>query len=150
MKLFKRSINKKIKNATPLKFDGIQYRSKLEAYCARKLKENKINVEYEGYKFTLIPAFEYNGEKVRPCTYTPDFVNKNEKFIIEIKGFSNDVFPIKWKMFKYLLKTTNENFDLYLLKNQKEVKIAIEHILTKYKLNDKTKTNTLSVFKSES
>lgn len=138
----KKSKNKKIKNATPLMVDGVQYRSKLEAYCASQLKENGIKAEYEKNTYTLIPAFEYGGEKIRPCTYTPDFVSEEESFIIEIKGFANDAFPIKWKMFKMFLKENEEEVALYLPKNQKEVQSTIQSILAKRKLNDKTSTNT--------
>lgn len=125
--------NKKVRNATPLEIDGIQFKSKLEAFCYRHLKENNIIAAYEGNTFTLIPAFEYNGEKVRACTYTPDFVG--ETFVIEVKGFANDVFPIKNKMFKKHLLDSNIIFDLYLPKNQKEVLAVIQ--LIKDKANNK-------------
>src|SRR3990167_11278725 len=125
---FPKKKNKKIKNATTLEYDGIKFKSKLEAFCYRHLKENGIEAEYEKNTYVLIPAFEYNGEKVRQCTYTPDFVNKHEGFVIEIKGFANDVFPIKWKMFKYLLNSLKSKYKLYLPKNQSEVLSVIQSI----------------------
>ena len=95
-------------------------------FAYKKLKESGISFSYEGRKIQLIPKFEYNKEKVRECTYTPDFVG--DGWILEIKGFSNDVFPIKWKLLKYLLYKTEENNELYLVKNQKGVNEVIEKI----------------------
>ena len=68
-------------------YDGIKFRSKLEVYCYKKLKENKIKAKYESKSFKLIDKFTYNGESVQKMSYTPDFVGKN--FIIECKGFAN-------------------------------------------------------------
>ena len=78
----------KVKNATPTQLDGIKFRSKLEAYTYKKLKEANIKAEYEPIHFELIPKFEYQGEKVRAMTYLPDFVGKD--FIIECKGLMGD------------------------------------------------------------
>jgi hypothetical protein len=43
-------------------------------YTYELLEKNEIFNNYEAYSYTLIPAFEFNGEKVRPITYKPDFV----------------------------------------------------------------------------
>jgi hypothetical protein len=71
------SPNKKVRNATPTLFDGINFRSKLEAYTYELLTKNNIHNNYEQYSYTLIPAFIYNDEKIRPITYKPDFVGTN-------------------------------------------------------------------------
>lgn len=78
--------NKKIKNATVTSYNGITFRSKLEARCAQILKENNISFEYEPLKIEYIPKFEYYGEKYRAASYTPDFL-VDDKYILEIKGF---------------------------------------------------------------
>jgi hypothetical protein len=65
--------NKKVKNATPVEADGIHFRSKLELYCYNILKSHQILSEYEQKTFTLLDSFEYQGEKIRPMTYKPDF-----------------------------------------------------------------------------
>lgn len=78
----------KVRNATPTKVDGIQFRSKLEAYTYTELKKAEIEAEYEPTHFTLIPAFTYKKENVRKMTYLPDFVGNN--FIIECKGMMTD------------------------------------------------------------
>lgn len=109
----------KIRNATPNELDGIKFRSKLETYTYKKLKEANINAEYEKHKYELLPAFIFHGEKVRAITYLPDFVGDN--FIIECKGFPNDSFPIKAKLFKHLLVDILPNHMYYIVHNQKEV-----------------------------
>lgn len=118
--------NKKVRNATPLIVDGIQFRSKLEAYTHKKLIEAGITAKYESTKFTLIDSFRYMGEAVRAMTYTPDFVG--DDFIIECKGFGNDAFPLRWKMFKYFLYMNKIDLHLYLPRNQRQVDEVIEKL----------------------
>lgn len=116
----------KVKNATPTQLDGIKFRSKLEAYTYKKLKEAEVYAEYEPTHFELIPKFEYQGEKVRAMTYLPDFVGKD--FIIECKGLMGDSFPLRWKIFKYTLMKQNSNYKLYLVRNQKQVDELIKKL----------------------
>ena len=120
----------KVKNAQPTEYDGIKFRSKLEVYTYKKLKEAKIKADYEPTHFELIPKFEYQGEKVRAMTYLPDFVGKD--FIIECKGLMGDAFPLRWKIFKYILAQQDSNYKLYLVRNQKQV----DELINKLK-NDK-------------
>lgn len=143
------SKNKKISNATELEFEGIKFRSKLEVYCYRRLKEEGLQFKYENYTYNLIPTFKYKfklyepykkgstwlfGEKnniIKGLSYTPDFVNDEQGWIIECKGFPNDAFPLRWKLFKYLLTQLNVNYDLYLPKNQKHIDECIRLIKEK-------------------
>lgn len=101
--------NKKVRNATVVKYDNVQFKSKLEAYCYRKLKEANINFKYEEDTFELLTKFEYpntcfesykdgpkwfigeKNNKVRAIKYTPDFTNLKDGWIIECKGNANDV-----------------------------------------------------------
>ena len=123
MKL-KRTQNKKVRNATPTIVDGIQFKSKLEAYCYKQLLQANVKAEYEPTSFLLLPAFEYKGEHVRKMTYKPDFVGKD--FIIECKGQANDAFPLRWKIFKYSLHLQDSNYRLYIVRNHKQVDEAIQ------------------------
>lgn len=111
--------NKKIKNATQLIVDDIKFKSKLEAYTYKKLKEANIDVQYEPCKYELLSTFTFNNKKIRPITYTPDFIGKH--FIIECKGYPNDAFPLKLKLFYYYLYINNININYYIVHNQKEV-----------------------------
>ena len=99
-------VNKKVINDNEVTVNGVKYRSKLEARCAQILKENNISFEYEPLKIEYIPKFEYYGEKYRAAFYTPDFIIDN-KYILEIKGFPNEVYRYKKKL--VLLKLLKDN-----------------------------------------
>ena len=148
----KKSVNK-IRNATAKVYKGIKFRSKLEVFAYKQLEAAKIKSMYEENTYTLMPGFypimdsyepskgEYknNTKKVRAITYTPDFVDPDGKWIIEVKGYANDVFPIKWKLFKmYLMENDMEDCTLYLPRNQKQVKETVELIK---KLENEYKNN---------
>lgn len=123
--------NKKVKNATPLEYDGISFKSKLEMYCYKLLQENHIPVEYEVEKFTILDSFVYDKERVRGMTFTPDFVGDN--FVVECKGFMNDAFPLRWKLFKYYLYRNQLRYDLYLPRNKKDVEKVVQEIVSNLK-----------------
>ena len=112
-------INKKVKNATKITIDNITFKSKLEAYTYKKFKENGITINYETKKFILLPKFKFHNQIVRPITYTPDFIG--DKFIIECKGYPTDAFPLKEKLFKYLLLSILPDTMYYVVHTQKQV-----------------------------
>lgn len=116
----------KVKNATPNEYDGVKFRSKLETYTYKKLKEAKINADYEQHRFQLLPAFQYGNKKYRPMTYLPDFVGKN--FVIECKGFPNEAWPLREKLFNYFLYQNNSNLKFYVVHTQKEVDALIDNL----------------------
>jgi len=132
-------------NAKKKKVDGIQFRSLLEAFCYQKLKDAGIKSDYEKHKYVLLEGFHYesssyedNGKtgyvdksshKVRDITYTPDFVDPNGRWVIECKGFANDRFPLKWKMFKKLLMEGDNPPVLFVPRNQKQVLETVDLIL---------------------
>lgn len=120
--------NKKVKNATPMIVDNIKFKSKLEVYCYQQLKEAGLKADYEGKKYTLLSKFEYNDEKIRPITFKPDFPANNGSFIIECKGFSNDAFPLRWKLFKSLLYSVFGKYGprIFVVRNQKQVRDVIQ------------------------
>jgi hypothetical protein len=142
--------NQKIRNATTSTLEGIEFKSKLELYTYKKLLENNIIADYEIHTFILQDKFTFDGDSyeshkikgdkvytnlspnIRSITYTPDFVNKDQKqkFIIEVKGYSNDVFPMKWKMFKWSI--CGEGYKLYLPSTIKQVDATIELIKLHY------------------
>lgn len=140
-------INKKVRNARKINFNNIQFQSKLELYCYKKLLDNGIEFEYEPQYFDLIPKIEYDascfesykkgtkwlfGPKsklIRGIKYKPDFVNLKDKWIIECKGYPNEAFPLKWKLFKHYLKQHDMIVHLYLVKNPSHVDDCITNIL---------------------
>lgn len=130
-------MNKKIKNATPFEFDNIHFKSKLEVMTYKTLKEAGFLPQYEPTKFIIWEGFKptipfYNkdkntkqlkrdSKKLINITYCPDFVfeYKNHTIIMEIKGFENDLFPIKKKLFRAYLEKNMPNslyFEVYTKK----------------------------------
>ena len=144
----KKHLNKKVKNATKVVIDEKEFKSKLEAYCYKKLTDSGLDFKYEGETFELIPPFEFNGDsyelrkkngenyfglakpQIKAITYTPDFIGND--WIIETKGMPNDAFPLKWKLFKkYLHDNPYLYYDLYMPRNQQQVDTVINVILQK-------------------
>lgn len=135
----------RVRNARTKEIDGINFRSLLEAFCYRKLKEAGIKQDYEKHKYVLLEGFHYkssryedNGKtgykdkvshKVRDITYTPDFVDPNGKWIIECKGYANERFPLKWKMFMQQLNEMDDPPVLFVPRNQNQILETIEQIL---------------------
>lgn len=135
----------KYRNVNKKEVDGIKFRSNLEAHCYRALQAAGIPADYEKHKYVLMEGFHYpnvrledNGKsgyrdkqtfKVRDITYTPDFVDPNGKWVIECKGFANERFPLKWKMFMELLKKGKNPPALYVPRNQKQNLETIQAIL---------------------
>ena len=147
MRFKKRSKKRGPVRAKKVSYDGIDFASGLEKFMYKALKEANIEAEYEGRTFVLIEGFQFDNEayerqsngkgdyinrgskKVLPIKYTPDFVA--DDFIIETKGRANESFPIRWKLFKRLVKETLPNVTLYKPQNQDQCKKTIELILSK-------------------
>lgn len=150
--------NKKIIGARKIVYDDILFDSKLEISCYKILKENNINFNYNKNKLQLIRGFrlnktryfttdiktkyirEYhtkNGEKLKisPITYTPDFeiiVNDEIVIYIETKGYANDVYPYKRKLFFDSIEKQSHFSEVYFfeLKTVKQIKEGINIIKT--------------------
>ena len=52
----------RVKNATPLEVNGIQFKSKLEAYCYEQLTKAGIPFKYEIERFTLVDPFIFTND----------------------------------------------------------------------------------------
>lgn len=121
-------LNKKVRNAKVQSFGGITFKSGLEVYAYKKFIENNIDVAYEEKTFTILDSFEYGGKKIRAVHITPDFIGKG--FIVETKGWATDVFKLRWKLFLKHLADTNQEYKLYIPRNQGEVDACIKEILS--------------------
>ena len=138
--------NKKIVNTSPLEYRGIKFKSRLEATAYKLLLSSGFKPKYEEVKFVLWEGFKptvpfYNKtrgtkslvpdmKKLIDITYTPDFTfnHKGYMIIIEVKGFENDTFPIKKKMFRKLLEKSPEKYVYFEVYNKKHIADAIEII----------------------
>lgn len=138
--------NKKIKKATHETYNDIEFKSKIEANVYKHLLQAGFNPVYEGMTFTLWEGFKptvpyytitgkvnkLNNNKLKDITYTPDFtfIYKDKLIIIEVKGYTNDVFPYKFKMFRKLLeeKPYANNTLLFEIFSIRQLKECIEII----------------------
>lgn len=103
----------KVKNATPTYYNGIKYRSKLEANCAKVLDEAGIEFQYEPFRMELLPKFTYMGKTYLPWTYKPDFIIFNN-VILEVKGFKQaDNYVNKRKMILKHILDNNLSYGFY-------------------------------------
>tara|TARA_R110000787_G_scaffold89879_1_gene190143 strand:+ start:536 stop:973 length:438 start_codon:yes stop_codon:yes gene_type:complete len=123
-------------------YNGIEFQSLLEKRMYQLLHEEEIPVEYEEHSFIVFDALVYpqacyegtpkklynKGSKVRSITYTPDFVDPNGKWIIETKGYANESFPLRWKLFKRHLKENNLAYVLFMPRNKTQCLEVLELI----------------------
>lgn len=138
--------NKKIINATPKSYNGIDFKSLIEVMVYKTLLQEGFNPEYEKETFTLWEGLKpevpfYNKNKstgmlkldtrvLLPITYTPDFtfMYRGTLVIIEAKGFENDVFPVKKKMFRKYLQENNRSSIYFEIYTKRQLLQAIEII----------------------
>lgn len=131
--------NKKIRNAQITSYDGTTFKSKLEARIAEVLDCLDINYEYEGYKISILPSFDYDGQHFRPMVYTPDFKIGNA--IIEAKGFPSDAWKIRKKLIMWTLKNTPtiEYFEVH----------SIQEFINMAENDDRFLTYNIEVYKED-
>lgn len=138
--------NKKIKNAQPLEYEGIHFKSKLEKTAFITLKEAGFPVEYESRKFILWEGFrptvpfydkdnasrmlKHNQTKLKDITYTPDFTFNYHDYLIvmELKGIENDRFPLKKKLFRGWLEEHEPSSMYFEIYTKRQLLQAIEII----------------------
>lgn len=141
-----RTENKKIINASPLEYDGISFKSKLEKMAYQTLKEQGFPVLYEPKKFIIWEGFRPNvpfynkdastrmlkmdSKKVIDISYTPDlmFEYNNHLIIIEMKGFENNTYPLKKKIFRKWLESNFPNSIYFEIFTKKQLLQAIDII----------------------
>lgn len=138
----RRSKGRSLIKSKKASYNGIEFQSLLEKGMYKLLEEANIDVDYEKHSFTVFDALVYpqacyegtpkklynKGSKVRSITYTPDFVDPHGKWIIETKGYANESFPLRWKMFKKHLKENNLAYVLFMPRNKEQCKEVLELI----------------------
>lgn len=132
-----------------------KYKSSIEKYCADQLREHGLAFDYEKDTFELMESFTFpnkyfkmtakgkvmrdrSNSVVLPITYTPDFVGKDRKWIIETKGYlpSHHDFTMRWKLFLKYLVGINSDYIVFLAKNSGQVDQAIAEIQESIKNGD--------------
>ena len=143
--------NKKVKNATPMSYEGIEFKSRLEVTAYKVFKEAGFNIQYEPCKYVLWRGFKptipfYNrkkaskksnitglkldNKKLLDTTYTPDFQFRYKGYliIIETKGIETPDFMIKKKLFREYLEKNIPDSLYFELFSKAHVLQAIEII----------------------
>lgn len=143
----------KVKNVVPKVFQGVQYKSSLEAYCAKALVEAGLPLNYETWKVELHPKLESKVEcwepktkknagfpskvrtfapvsqNLRRAVYTPDFVCLEQGWVIETKGLQTEGFRKAWRSFRQYLHENNMHyFRLFMPGNHQEIDQVISLI----------------------
>jgi hypothetical protein len=124
--------NKKVIGATPNLVDGIQFKSKAEAYAYGLAKQLGVPLAYEARRFILVPGFVYNGQTERAITHSPDFTDPQLRYVLEIKGHANDTYPLYRKLFMRHLKELGLNTRFYLATNNQETAAALADIKQRF------------------
>ena len=149
-------MNRKVKNATQKTYNGIKFKSLSEIIVYKTLSSEGFDPKYEEKTFVIwdgfiphIPFYTKNdfkrknhnieviSEKLvrdnRPLssiTYTPDFIfNYNDKtIIVEVKGFENDVYPYKMKLFRRMLELegNDSNYEIWEIFSKSQLLNCIE------------------------
>lgn len=158
----------KIKNVQSVKIDGIEFKSRLEAFTYTALKKEGIKFDYEKEKFVLLDKLKYENvsiEKrkkkgklvfdqaltsIRSTTYLPDFTNLEDGWIIEVKGMKTDVFNLKWKLFKHHLVKNNLNYELYMPGSKKQILQCVDMIKEKLKISEAEKKRLAKMVRRDS
>ena len=119
--------NKKVKNATITYYNGIKFRSKLEAECAKILDKEGVKYEYEPFKIELLPTFQYDGKTYRAWTYSPDFILYNN-IMVEVKGWETDTWSIKKRMILKYIVDHDYSYEFYMIKNTSQLQKLINEL----------------------
>lgn len=150
--------NQKVRNASPLVRNGIKFRSLLERITYETLVQEGFHPEYEKHTYIIfegfiptVPFFTKNTLKrkdrryevigpstvsvhrpIDGITYTPDFYFEYEgkKVIVEAKGFPNDVYPYKLKMFRRYLEEQpdRDNYLFWEIHTRTQLIECIKHL----------------------
>jgi hypothetical protein len=141
--------NKKIKNATPINFQDLKFKSTIEKTIYLALIQEGIVPLYEGFTYTLSDSIRpgitpyYTRRKVdgknvlalemsplSSITYTPDFtfLYNGIFVIIEVKGFVNDTYPLKRNLFRKLLEEVEIPTMYFEVRSKKELLLALEKV----------------------
>ena len=153
--------NKKIKNAHPKEYNHIKFKSQLEVMTYKTLFELGLNPQYEKEKYVLwdgfiptVPFYTKNKFKrkdhrieviskttckdnrpLSDITYTPDitFDYNNKHIIVEVKGFANNIFPYKFKLFRWLLeqREDKDKFEVWEIHTKKQLLECLEQLKQK-------------------
>lgn len=149
-------VNKKIVGTQTTEYNDVKFKSTLEMRCYKLLEESGLKFTHEsekidlwtGFKptidiwspskirgtYKLTPLMEKQSRSFIKITYTPDFkvVRGNYIIYMDAKGFPNDVYGYKKKMFIKSLELRNDGIQYVFMEPHsiRQMKQAIEIIKT--------------------
>ena len=91
----------RIKNVKATSVDGINYRSRLEAFTSIELRRAGIKFNYEKEKFLLMDKFTYEGVSIekRKKKQEKNLFNLGENKALQVKGFN--IVLLTWLVRRY-------------------------------------------------
>jgi hypothetical protein len=117
------------------------FASDLERLCAKLLNNHSIRYNYEPKSLEVSSPFKFKTlqrvgkgknrkfketETVRKITYTPDFMDVNNRWIIETKGYRTPAFTVRLKIIqKYC---SEHNIKLYIPETESDILVCINDI----------------------
>jgi len=147
--------NNRVRGARKVEYDGKLFDSKLEVNFYKLLVSNNIPFEYNNNTVKVVDDFRLDKvnyyssdrnnreitqfltkkglkQKISAIKYTPDFIIEIGSYLIyvELKGYQNDVYPYKRKLFFSLLENSNITKQIYFFEPRtiKQSKTVIEII----------------------
>lgn len=91
--------NRKARNATPNERYRVVFASKVERFMYDLLTMHGIDFEFQK-RYVLQEGFRYNGEAIRPVTYTTDFWLPGHDTVIDTKGYKTQQGVLRIKLLK--------------------------------------------------
>lgn len=101
----------------------------MEATFAMMLRAEGIEFGYESQTWELVPRQTFQGETLKAVTYTPDFTIGD--VVVEIKGWRNDVYPLKRKLIAAFIKRMRPDTIFIEANSPREMREAITRIKQK-------------------
>lgn len=101
-----------------------------------KFSKRKQTKKADIVKYGTHRIMPRKANNIKPMSYTPDFIiyNDDALFIVETKGWANDAYPLRKKVFfHYIESVTTRPVYFFELKNKVEIKECCKYIKNKIK-----------------
>lgn len=98
-------------------YNGIRYHSKKEAKYAEDLDWRVKGKDIKSWDRQVKISLDVNGKHI--CNYYIDFVihhNDGSREYIEVKGFSTEVWRLKWKLFEALIDEIDPGMEITVVR----------------------------------
>jgi len=118
-------MSERIQNVKPKEWNGIKFRSTLEAQTAQALDAMGVPFQYEERKIVLQEGFRspFQKDRIRAVTYIPDFIIG--PIILECKGFETPEWKLKKKLVLKYLQENEPEAIFYQIHDSKKSLLAI-------------------------